>query len=88
MFKIDLTGIHYMGVFVSTQFRCILPILSKLSYQHVYLFGDWKLLNGYDGNSENPVVMPQSGAFHQGRQCLLIQKQSSEKEIQYFVEKL
>ena len=35
-------------------------------------------------NSEDPDEMPQDAAFHQGLHCLLRQKGSSEKEIQYF----
>ena len=37
-------------------------------------------------NSENPDEMPQNAAFHQGLPCLLSQKQSSEKEIQFYFE--
>ena len=37
-------------------------------------------------NSEDPDEMPHNVAFHQGLHCLLRQNQSSEKEMQYFLE--
>ena len=37
-----------------------------------------------EANSEGPDEMPHNAAFHQGLHCLLRQKRSSEKEIQYF----
>ena len=37
-------------------------------------------------SSEDPDEMPNNAAFHQGMHCLLKQKQSSEKEIQFFLE--
>ena len=37
-------------------------------------------------NSEDPDKMPHMVAFHQGLHSLIRQKQSSEKEIQYFLE--
>ena len=37
-------------------------------------------------NSEDPYEMPHNAAFHQDLQCLLRQKQSSEKEIQFHLE--
>ena len=37
-------------------------------------------------NSEDPDEMQHYAAFHQGLHCLLRQNQSSEKEIQYFLE--
>ena len=36
--------------------------------------------------SEDPDKMPHNAAFHQGMHCLLRPNQSSEKEIQYFLE--
>ena len=41
---------------------------------------------GTFANSEDPDEMPHDVAFHQGLHFLLRQKQSSEKEIQYFLE--
>ena len=35
-------------------------------------------------SSEDPDEMPNNSAFHQGMHCLLKQKHSSEKEIQFF----
>ena len=35
------------------------------------------------GNSEDPDEMPHTAAFHLGLHCLLRQKQSSKKEIQF-----
>ena len=37
-------------------------------------------------NSEDPDEMPQNVAFHQGLNCLLRQKLSSEKEMQFYFE--
>ena len=37
-------------------------------------------------NSEDPDEMPKNAAFHQGLHCLLRQKQSSEKEMQFYLE--
>ena len=37
-------------------------------------------------NSEDPDEMLHNAAFHQGLHCLLRQNQSSEKEIQHFLE--
>ena len=37
-------------------------------------------------NSEDPDEIPHNAAFHQGLHSLLRQEQSSEKEIQYFLE--
>ena len=37
-------------------------------------------------DSADPDEMPHKAAFHQGLHCLLRQNQSSEKEIQYFLE--
>ena len=37
-------------------------------------------------NSEDPDEMHLNVAFHQGPHCLLRQKQSSEKEIQFYFE--
>ena len=37
-------------------------------------------------NSEEPDEMPHSVAFHQDLHCLIRQNQSSEKEIQHFLE--
>ena len=38
-------------------------------------------------NSEGPDEMPHHAAFHKGLHCLLRQKQSSEKEMQFYMEK-
>ena len=35
-------------------------------------------------NSEDPDEMPWNAEFHQGLHCLLRQKQSSEKEMQFY----
>ena len=40
-----------------------------------------------EANSEGPDEMPHNAAFHQGLHCLLRQKRSSEKEIQYILGK-
>ena len=75
---VDLQNIHNDHVSVSMlliSFQldgCLLP------------FVDWKPLNGYLANSEDPDEMPLNAAFHQGLHCLLSQNSSSEKEIQYF----
>ena len=37
-------------------------------------------------NSEDPDEMPYNAAFHQVLHCLLRQKQSSEKEMQFYFE--
>ena len=37
-------------------------------------------------NSEDPDEMLHNAAFHLGLHCLLMQKQSSEKEIQFYLE--
>ena len=37
-------------------------------------------------NSEGPDEMSKNAAFHQGPHCLLRQEQSSEKEIQFYLE--
>ena len=37
-------------------------------------------------NSEDPDEMPHNRAFHQGLHCLLGQKRSSEREIQFLLE--
>ena len=37
-------------------------------------------------NSEDPDEMPHDAAFHQGLHCLLREKQSSAKEIQFYLE--
>ena len=36
-------------------------------------------------SSEDPDEMPNNATFHQGMHCLLKQKQSSEKEMQFFL---
>ena len=40
-----------------------------------------------EANSEGPEEMPHNAAFHQGLHCLLRQKRSSEKEMQYILGK-
>ena len=37
-------------------------------------------------NSEEPDEMPHNAAFHLDLQCLLRQKQSTEKEIHFYLE--
>ena len=37
-------------------------------------------------NSEDPDEMQHDAAFHQGLHCLLTEKRSSDKRIQYFFE--
>ena len=37
-------------------------------------------------NNEDPDEMPHNGTFHQGLHCLLRQKQSSEKDMQFYLE--
>ena len=37
-------------------------------------------------NSEDQDEMPQNAAFHQDLHCLLLQKQSSEQEMQFYFE--
>ena len=50
------------------------PLYSSDFYMHIF------------ASSEDPDEMPHNAAFHQGLHCLLKQKQSSEKEIQYHLE--
>ena len=39
-------------------------------------------------NSEDPDEMSHNAAIHQGLHCLLQQKQSSEKEIQFYLKSI
>ena len=72
-------------------FFSVLPVNGFLSFFIPYLssINPLKTGNPKKGTLENSVdqdEMPLYGAFHQGLHCLLRQNQSSEKEIQYFLE--
>ena len=42
----------------------------------------------FTADSEESGEMPQNMAFHQGLHCLLRQKRSSEKTLQYYLENI
>ena len=49
----------------------------------MYAGNSFQLLSTF-ANNKDPDEIPHNGAFDQGLHCLLRQKRSSEKEIQYF----
>ena len=57
-----------------------------LVYLFLFRLETPKLLTGTMANSEDPDEMPHNMAFHQGLYCLQRQNQSSETEIQKFLE--
>ena len=57
-----------------------------LVYLFLFILETPKLLTGTLANCEDPDEMPHNVAFHQGLHCLLRQNQSSETEIQKFLE--
>ena len=52
-------------------FKNIVGVLDQLAKHKS--FDDWKPLNGYFANSEDPDEMPHKVAFHKGLHCLLRQ---------------